>query len=87
MGLASCHSSGAKNVRVVCRFLENVCTSVNDHIVWECEGVTLLDVTPTGQAFNSDTYNNVMKELSCFSLTRNQCKSPFSMTVQGRTQV
>jgi len=41
----------------------------------------------TEQTFNCDTYNSVMKELMCFSLTRNQCKSPFSITVQGRTQV
>jgi hypothetical protein len=66
MDLASYHSSGAKNFEVACRFLENVCTSGHDHIVWECEGVTLLDVKQTGQAFNSDTYNSVMKELTMF---------------------
>jgi hypothetical protein len=74
MELASCHSSGAMNFEVVCRFLENVCTSGHDHNVWECEGMTLLDVMLRGPAFNVD--NSVMKELRCFSLTRNQCKCP-----------
>jgi hypothetical protein len=87
MELAAFDSSGAKNFEVACRLSQNVCTSGHDHIVWECDGVTLLDVMLTGLEFNSDTYNSVMKELRCFSLTRNQRKSSFSMTVQGRTQV
>jgi hypothetical protein len=53
MELASCHSFGAKNFEVACKFLENVCTSGHDHNIWVCEVMTLLDVLLRGQAFNS----------------------------------
>ena len=56
MELASCHSSGAKNFEVACRFLETLCMSGHDHFVWDCEEVTLTDGMLTGQTFNSDTY-------------------------------
>lgn len=72
---------------MACRFLENLCTFSHNHIVWECVGVTLIDVMMTGQTFNPETYISMMKELRCFSLTRNQHKSPFSITVYGCTQV